>query len=100
MVPVPFAPCAAAETVAVQFVSQVLLDELQLLPARVVTDQVSLTPPIVTVAVSAVLKDPLEVRRTEMVWPGVIVPDVPHVPPLMLISGLPDPVTDTAAPAS
>ena len=100
IVAVPLAPCAAADTVAVQFVSHVLLAAVQLLPARVVTDHVSLTPPIVTVAVSAVLTDALDVNRTAIVCPGVIVPDVPHVPPLIDICGLPEPVTLTAAPAS
>jgi hypothetical protein len=37
-----------------------------------------------------------EVRRSCSVWPLLIVPDVAHAPPSMLICGLPSPVTLTA----
>lgn len=62
--------------------------------AAVVTLHVSFTPPTVTVAVIAVLNDALEVSRTSKVWPFVILPDVPHAPPLIDICA-PVPVTDT-----
>ena len=64
MLPAPLAPCAAALTVAVQFVSHVLLWAEQLAGARVVTDQVSVTPPTLTVVLNAVLNDELEVNLT------------------------------------
>lgn len=67
MVPVPFAPCAAALTVAVQFVSHVRLAAEQLLGPRVVTLHASVTPPTVTVVFAAVLNDALEVNRTAKV---------------------------------
>ena len=100
MVAVPFAPCAAALTVAVQLVSHVLPCAVQVFGARVVTLQLSVTPPMVTVAVRAVEKDALDVKRTAIVWPGVIVPDVVQAPPLIEICGEPEPVTLTAVPAS
>jgi hypothetical protein len=93
--PVPLAPCAAALTVAVQLVSHVLLAAVQLFGARVVTLQLSVTPPTFTVALNTVENDALEVRRTASVWPLAIVPLVTHAPPLIEICGLPDPLTDT-----
>ena len=60
----------------------------------VVTDHASVTPPTDTVAVRAVLVEFAEVNRTANVCPFVIVPDVPHAPPLMLICGDPAPLTD------
>ena len=54
-------------------------------PARVVTVQLVLVPPTVTVAVSVVLTEPLDVRRTCNVCPDEIDPEVTHAPPLMLI---------------
>lgn len=76
------------------------LATVQLFAARVVTLHVSETPPTVTVAVIAVENDALDVKRTAIVWPGVIVPDVVQAPPLMEICGEPEPVTLTAVPAS
>lgn len=64
----------------------------------VVTLHVSMTPPTFTVAVMAVLKDALEVRRTASVWPFVMFPDVPHAPPLIEICA-PVPVTETGVVA-
>lgn len=83
IVAVPFAPCAAALAVAVQFVSHVWLAALQLLGARVVALHVSVTEPTVTVVLTAVENDALDVRRTSSVWPFVMVPDVTHDPPLI-----------------
>lgn len=94
IVPVPFAPCAAAVTVAVQLVSQVRLAAVQLFAARVVTLQLSVTPPTFTVAVMAVPNVALDVRRTARVCPLVMFPDVAHAPPLMEICA-PAPVTET-----
>ena len=54
-------------------------------PDRVVTVQLVLLAPTVTVAVSVVLAEPLEVRRTFNVWPDEIAPEVAHAPPLTLI---------------
>jgi hypothetical protein len=82
---------------------QVLLETVHVVPeatvqlfgARVVTLQLSVTPPTFTVAPRAVENDPLEVSRTASVWPLVIVPLVTQLPPLIEICGLPDPLTDT-----
>lgn len=90
----PFAPCAAAVTVAVQLVSQVRLAAVQLFAARVVTLHVSAMPPTSTVAVMPVTKDALEVILRPSVWPLVMLPDVTHAPPLMEICA-PAPVTET-----
>ena len=67
--------------------------------ARVVTAQVSLTPPTVTVAERVALKSAALVRRTARVWPGVSVPLETQGPPLRLISGSPSPLTVTGAAA-
>lgn len=66
----------------------------QLLGARVVTLQLSVTPPTFTVALIAVENDALDVSRTARVWPFVIFPLVTHAPPLILIVA-PVPVTET-----
>ena len=65
-------------------------------PARVVVVQLVLLPPTVTVAVSVVLTDALVVMRTFKVWPDVMEPDVAHAPPLILISEVAAPETETA----
>lgn len=70
----------------------------QTFAARVVTLQLSVTPPTLTVAPSAVLKDAELVNCTRNVWPFEIVPVVTHAPPLMEISGDPCPLTDTVVP--
>lgn len=70
------------------------LATVQLAAARVVTLHVSVTPPTFTVAVIAVEKNALEVSRTRKVWPFVMFPAVPHVPPLIEICA-PVPLTDT-----
>ncbi|MBN8913509.1 MAG: hypothetical protein J0H65_15910 [Rhizobiales bacterium] len=62
--------------------------------ASVVTLHASVTPPTFTVAVMAVEKEALEVRRTASVCPLVILPDVPQAPPAMEICA-PVPVTET-----
>jgi hypothetical protein len=67
-------------------------------PVRVATVQLVLDPPTVTVAVSVVLAEPLEVRRTCRVWPDVMAPDVVHAPPLILIWAVPAPETETDRP--
>ena len=63
--------------------------------ARVVTSQVSLTPPTVTVVLRVVLKVAALVKRTARVWLFMIVPLVAQAPPAILICGLPSPVTVT-----
>ena len=68
----------------------------QLFAARVVTDQLSVAPPTVTVAERALEKAFADVNLTRKLWPLVIVPDVAHAPPLMETVGLPVPLTDTA----
>lgn len=60
-----------------------------------VTFHTSETPPIVTVALLSVAGVFADVSRTAIVCPGDMVPDVAHAPPLMLICGLPAPVTLT-----
>ena len=67
---------------------------VQLFATRVVTLQLSVTPPTLTVVVIAVLKDAELVRRTASVCPLVILPDVVHAPPLIDICA-PVPVTET-----
>lgn len=66
----------------------------QLLGARVVTLQLSVTPPTFTVALIAVENDALDVSRTAKVWPLLMLPDVTQLPPLMLMVA-PVPVTET-----
>ena len=73
IVAVPFAPWFAALTLAVQFVSHVLLWAVQLFAARVVTLQASLVEPMRTFAVFVAPKVPL-VNRTASVCPLVIAP--------------------------
>ena len=67
--------------------------------AWVVTAQLALTPPTVTVAVWGVLKSPALVRSTASVWPGARLPLVTQGPPWMLTCGLPSPLTVTGAAA-
>ena len=54
-----------------------------------------LLPATVTVAVSTVLTEPLDVSRTCKVWPDNIAPDVLHAPPLTLICAVEAPDTET-----
>lgn len=90
-------PCVIDPDAASQL-DQLIVELEQLLGARVVTLQLSVTPPTLTVAESAVENDSLDVSCTRKVWPFVIVPDVTQPPPLMLIFGLPEPLTDKLAP--
>ena len=60
-----------------------------------VTVQFVLLLPTVTVAVSPVLTEPLEVNRTCKLWPDEIAPEVDHAPPLTLICAVAAPVTET-----
>ena len=95
----PDAPCASVKADGVvhvlpETVHVVPLAIVQPFAARVVTLQLSVTPPTFTVAVMAVLKDAELVRRTASVWPLVIVPLVTQLPPLMLMVA-PVPVTET-----
>lgn len=64
--------------------------------ASVVTDHTLSVEPMDTVAVWAVEKEALEVRRTARVWPLLMVPLLPHAPPATLICGLPCPATLTS----
>jgi hypothetical protein len=64
--------------------------------ASVVTDHTLSVEPMETVAVWAVEKEALEVRRTARVWPLVTLPLVPHAPPAIDICGLPWPATLTS----
>ena len=49
-----------------------------------------------TVALFRVLFAALLVKRSSSVWPSVMLPVVPHVPPLMRNCGVPSPVMLTA----
>ena len=63
--------------------------------ARVVTVQVALLAPTVTVALCGVLKSAALVSCTASVWPLVRVPLVTQGPPLILNCGPPSPLTVT-----
>jgi len=95
IVAVPLLPWFAALTVAVQLVSHVLLWAEQLLGARVATDQLSVTVPTVIAELTAALNEALEVRRASSVWPFVMLPVVPQLPPSMRNSA--PPVAETVA---